>query len=326
MWGKLAKQWFLIALAICFAIGYLLARHVQPISEVAWLRSGIVFAVMWAMGFTLKADAIRQSLKHPWPSLLAILVNIFLVPVLCLPAIWLLSPEFAGGLFVAALVPCTLASAAVWTRKAGGEDSIALMTTVVTNLACVVVVPIGLSLMLSQQSGFRASDQMWKLGLVVVVPLVLAQLMRKYGGATWADQHKAKFSTFAQIGILVMVMFGAARSAGFVQQADANTTSWISVSLLVSVCAGVHVAALLVGLLIAKQTGCKRSHQIAVGIAGSQKTLMVGLQIAIEVSVSVVPMLVYHLSQLIIDTIIAAKWAANESQLDSEQTSDENKD
>jgi sodium/bile acid cotransporter 7 len=37
---------------------------------------------------------------------------------------------------------------------------------------------------------------------------------------------------------------------------------------------------------------------------------MVGLQIAIDCGVSVIPMLVYHLSQLIIDTVIADRWKA----------------
>ena len=318
MRGKLAKQWFLIALAICFVIGYLLARHVGPISEIGWLRSSIVFAVMWAMGFTLKADMIRQSLAHPWPSLLAILINIFLVPVLCLPATWMLSEDLYGGLFVAALVPCTLASASVWTRKAGGDDSIALMTTVFTNIACIVVVPVGLTMMLAQQANFQAAEQMWKLGSVVVLPLLVAQSMRACGLAAFADGHKSKFSTFAQLGILIMVMFGAARSAGFVGQAN-QASSWLGLGLLVVVCAAVHLSALLIGVVLARQTGCKPAHQIAVGIAGSQKTLMVGLQIAIEVSVSVVPMLVYHLSQLILDTIVAAKWSdANGVELETE--------
>ena len=58
--------------------------------------------------------------------------------------------------FVAAVVPCTLASASVWTRKAGGDDSISMMTTVVTNLACLLVVPIGVSLVLAETSALVA--------------------------------------------------------------------------------------------------------------------------------------------------------------------------
>jgi sodium/bile acid cotransporter 7 len=52
-----------------------------------------------------------------------------------------------------------------------------------------------------------------------------------------------------------------------------------------------------------------------VAFAGSQKTLMVGLQVSMELGVSILPMVAYHVSQLIVDTLIADRWrAGNESQ------------
>ena len=38
--------------------------------------------------------------------------------------------SLAGGLLVASVTPCTVASAAVWTRRAGGNDSLAILSTV----------------------------------------------------------------------------------------------------------------------------------------------------------------------------------------------------
>jgi sodium/bile acid cotransporter 7 len=46
-----------------------------------------------------------------------------------------------------------------------------------------------------------------------------------------------------------------------------------------------------------------RANQIAVGISGSQKTLMVGLQMAMELGFNIIPMVFYHVSQLLIDTL-----------------------
>ena len=48
-----------------------------------------------------------------------------------------------------------------------------------------------------------------------------------------------------------------------------------------------------------------RADQISVGFAGSQKTLMVGLQVAIDLGINVIPMVAYHISQLLIDTLVA---------------------
>ncbi len=310
MWASLTKQWFLTALAICFSLGYFASEPLQPLLKISLLRSMVVFVVMWAMGVTLHAETIRRSMTRPFPSLLAIGVNMFAVPLICLPTMWLLPDRLFGGLFVTAIVPCTLASASVWTRKAGGDDSIAMMTTVVTNLACVIVVPFGIWLVLSQQTQIDVAQQITKLSLIVVLPLVIAQLMRRAGAAAWADRNKPRLSVLGQCGILIMVIFGAAAGASKVEQAGqaAQSTPWLVAVGLVASAIAVHVAALYLGIAVARGTKLPRASQIAIGIAGSQKTLMVGLQIAIDCGVSVVPMIIYHLSQLVIDTVVAERW------------------
>jgi sodium/bile acid cotransporter 7 len=261
--------------------------------------------------------------------LLAIAINVSIVPLLCLPALWLLPDSLFGGLFITSIVPCTLASASVWTRKAAGDDSVAMMTTVVTNLACVIVVPLGIWLVLSRQAEINAADQVQKLATVVVLPLVLAQVMRRAGADAWADRNKIRLSTLGQIGILVMVVFGAVASARVVGQAGGGermTTSWLSLVSLVLSAAGLHTLTLCLGILMAKCLKMKRPSQIAVGIAGSQKTLMVGLQIAIDCGVSVIPMLAYHLSQLVIDTLVAERWKRRSIQLEETATAGPLKD
>ncbi len=309
MWARFGKHWFLASIAACFTLGYLFADTLSPVSKVPGLRDGIVFIVMWAMGVTLHADTVRASIRKPVPGLLAIGLNLLLVPLLTLPTMWFLPDTIFGGLFVASLVPCTLASASVWTRRAGGDDSVAMMTTVVTNLACVAVVPIGLVLVLSRQSEISATDQIGKLALLVVSPLVLAQVMRWLGLATWADINKQRLSLIGQVGILLMVVFGAIASSVTLRAGgDGDSIGWTSMIGLIISAALIHTIALQVGIVAARALGISRDRQIAIGISGSQKTLMVGLQIAIDCGVSVVPMLVYHVGQLVIDTVIADRW------------------
>ena len=300
-----AKHWFLLALVICFGVGYCFPAHLQLITKSSHLRGGLVFTVMWLMGVTLHPDAVRRSLKRPGPSLLAIAINVWVVPLACLPFWWVLPERAFGGLFVAALVPCTLASASVWTRNAGGDDSIAMMNTVVTNLACVFVVPAGVAWVLAQQTRISPSDQMIKLAILVVLPLLVAQAMRLFLGA-WADRNKKRISTIAQVGILAMVMIGASTTSKFLER---STGTWWDPLLLIGVTILVHSAVLWLGVFSAARLKMSPEQQIAVGISGSQKTLMVGLQVAIDCGVSVLPMLAYHICQLIIDTIVASRWA-----------------
>ncbi len=66
---------------------------------------------------------------------------------------------------------------------------------------------------------------------------------------------------------------------------------------------GLHLGILVMGM--GSLVGFSRGDRIAVGIAGSQKTLMVGLQVGIELEMSILPIVVFHIGQLLLDTIIA---------------------
>ena len=67
------------------------------------------------------------------------------------------------------------------------------------------------------------------------------------------------------------------------------------------------LAALLVGFGLGRLAGMDRAEWIAVGLAGSQKTLMIGLHIAVtqDLGLAVLPMVAYHAVQLLLDTVVA---------------------
>lgn len=334
------RHWFLLSLLVLFSVGFVASEELEPLTQLTGLREGLVFAVMFCAGVTLPLAAVRRSVARPLAVGLAVGLNIAAVPLATVGLAYLLAPQWYGGLMVASLMPCTLASAAVWTRKAGGDDSIALITTVVTNLACVAVIPAGLWLLGDfsaagdgaggvmgpvtaadfgpavglGEARIDASGQVVKLSLLVVAPLLLAQLVRVGGAADWADRQKKRLGVLAQLGILTMVMFGAVASGqrvGSFGETWPPLWKWVfSGGQLLLVVSAAHLAVLWIGVATSRWAGRDRDAQIAVGMAGSQKTLMVGLQTAIDCGVSVVPMIVYHVAQLVWDTLIAERWAA----------------
>lgn len=324
-----SRHWFLTALILVLATGTLASESLQFLTRVPWLREGIVFGVMLCAGFTLQLAAVARAVTQPTAISLAIGMNLAGVPILAFLIGRTLAPEWLAGLMIAAWMPCTLASAAVWTRKADGDDSVALITTVVTNLGCVVVTPLGLWLTgladLSVGGGagmndgglfdamqWDGRDQVIKLAGLVVAPLVLGQMLRRGRVAAWADQQKVTLGNVAQIGILIMVLFGGIASASTIATtSDSSIGVWhriVGIGRLLIAASLVHGLALAAGIAMARRLGCDRPSQIAVGIAGSQKTLMVGLQVAIDCGVSVLPMIAYHVLQLVIDTIWAERW------------------
>ena len=89
--------------------------------------------------------------------------------------------------------------------------------------------------------------------------------------------------------------------------------------LTACVCLATHLVALLVGLWSARRLGFDRGAQIASALVGSQKTLPVSLVLLglyfPGCALGVVPMLFYHMGQLILDTFIAERWAAGNAVL-----------
>lgn len=319
----LIQRWFLIALVAVLAIGTCFANQLEPVTKFNLpgtalpLRSAIVAIVLFLMAFPLEASAMWRSLRRPGPPLLAVAVNVGLLPLFAWGVSFGLNADLGGGLLVAAATPCTLASAAVWTRRAGGNDAVAILVTIITNLFCFIVTPLWLLAMTGESVSspeLSLGNMSTKLGSLVVLPMVAAQLLRRYKPlGIWATREKLMLSVLAQCGLLIMVMFGAIQTGvGLSDPAQPNSSIFDLSMMLAAVCL-VHTVMLWVGVYLAKAARFSREDQIAVAFAGSQKTLMVGLLMAISLQVSILPMVTYHVSQLFIDTLIADRFRANEA-------------
>ena len=148
--------------------------------------------------------------------------------------------------------------------------------------------------------------------LLIVVPIVLAQLLRQWRTVgAWATRHKKSLSYFAQFGVLTMVLIGAVSSGEKLLAAEGDSILTVAnVALLVAGVTFVHVTVLWLGLRLSAALGFSWPDSIAVAFAGSQKTLMVGAYVATAVGpLAILPMVAYHAVQLFVDTLIADRWA-----------------
>jgi sodium/bile acid cotransporter 7 len=267
------------------------------------------------MALPLETAALWQAARRPGPAWLAVALNSGLAPPLGWLASHLLSGELAAGLIVATTVPCTLATAAVWTRRARGSDAVAFLVTVITNLSCFVVVPAWLWLLFGSeaQANVRRAEIDYgriALGLIllVVLPIIAAQLLRQRRAVgTWATRRKEWLSRLAQCGVLWMVLIGAVECGERLTTANGDALlSTGSVAVMIVAVAAVHIVLLASGFGLAKRLGFSRADGIAVAFSGSQKTLMVGAYLALAVGpLAILPMVAYHAVQLVIDTLIA---------------------
>jgi len=306
----LHQRWFLFALVAVLLAGMLWPAAMRPI--VGWLPSAVLVAVVtFIMAMPLETGALWGAVRRPGPAWLAAGLNSGVAPLLGWLASRGLPQELAVGVIVATTVPCTLATAAVWTRRAGGNDAVAFLVTMITNLACFLIVPAWLRMLVGIRADINYGHIVWGLILSVVLPIIVAQLLRQWRPiGSWATRRKHFLSGVAQIGVLLMVLVGAVGCGEKLQGvSDGAILTAGNLTMMVLAVAAVHVAVLSLGMLLSRALEFDRGDAIAVAFSGSQKTLMVGAYIATAVNpFAILPMVAYHAAQLVVDTLVADWW------------------
>lgn len=316
----LQKRWFLVALVSLISTGLIVGTQ-MPATSVESL-TGIIPAqwvtawVLLLMAFSLDSKKLKESFHSPGPVVWAASVNFGLIPVMG----YLLmraqaSPDFSVGLMIAASVPCTLAAASVWTRKAKGNDAVSLLVTLVTNTLCFVVTPFWLNLATSQTVELELGHMVQRLTYVVLLPTIAGQVLRQIPAlGRLAVRQKTPIGVIAQACILVLV-FSAATEAGLRLSSEGQGPTAVAVATVAASCVALHLIAMLVGVTGARVFGFAAADRAAIAFASSQKTLPIGIYLASEFSAqglpfAVFPIIIYHASQLFIDTVVADRLAA----------------
>lgn len=312
------RHWFMICLLVVMIAGFGAPRSISPVT--AWVpRKPIVAGVLFMMALPLEVRAMWLTLRRPAAVTLAVLANYGLLPLLAWSYSFLLSNDLANGLSVAAAVPSTMASAAVWTRRAGGNDAIPLVVTMLTNGFCFLITP--LWLLATTGKDIRADgklvDLILDLGLLVVTPILAAQVLRLWRPlGQWTVRNKVHLSSVCQIGILLMLFVGAVDGGLKLESSEgaSKVSPWDWSAMLLGV-GLIHVSVFWAGFAAGGVCRLSRDDSIAIGFSGSQKTLMVGLHIAQTYfgGLTMLPMVAYHAGQLLIDAVIAQRLSRSDS-------------
>src|SRR5690606_23500234 len=134
----LQKRWFLLCILLLIPGGLALGYALSP-AAIDTLTAPIdprltTAVVLFLMSFSLNSSQLWNAFRAPGPVLWATAVNYAAIPLMGILFMrWQTIADFRYGLMIAAAVPCTMAAASVWTRKAGGNDAVSLLVTVATN-------------------------------------------------------------------------------------------------------------------------------------------------------------------------------------------------
>jgi len=310
------KRWFLLLLIGGVALAALMPRQLRP--AVGLLEPKvIVSAALFLMAWCLESSNLWSTLLRPWAAVWAVLISYCLMPVLGWVAGSMLSmADFRIGLMITVSVPCTLASAALWTRMAQGNEATALLVTLLTTgtswLATTAWVTVGTG----TQVGVDLGNLMLGLFLVLVVPVGIGQLFQAIPALSrFAIRHKIGLGVVSKI-LVFSIIFKAAVEVFDRLEGGSAFVTLSSIVAVTAACVLTHLTGLAFGFWSSRVWQFKRPDQIAVAFACSQKSLPVALflyQSYFEsYALAVIPMAIYHMGQLIVDTFIAERLAGGE--------------
>lgn len=320
LWTRLLQSWFLIGLLLVLVgggtSGWMLTAGAEP-ATIAWIHPGrMTIAMLFLMAYNLDSHLLGKAFRTPLPVVGGAILNIVILPALAWPLLALFTvPDFQVGLMITAAIPCTLATASVATRQAGGNDAISLLVTLVTNLISVVLTPLWLKWTLAIDGDLDPWPVILNLAQNVLVPTILGQVVRLGSiPRRFADRYRVQISILAQCLVLLVVLKAAVEAGGRLRL----QTVWPSAGesgLLVLVCLGLHVGAMGIAEVMGRLLKIERSERIAVLFAGSQKTLPIGLLLAampavtggIPMPLVTFPLVIFHSIQLIVDTALAGR-------------------
>jgi solute carrier family 10 (sodium/bile acid cotransporter), member 7 len=318
----LLKHWFLVALVLAITVAFL---WTEPIGLVVG-QLPPQLAIMLVLGFnawTLESSRLWQSLGRPWYALLAVGVTYGLIPTLGWAASHLLvTPDLVIGLLITTSVPCTLVAATIWTRMAGGNEATALLVTLITTCTSWLFTTGWLAVTTGREIALDPWKLMSELAIYLLIPVCVGQAARLPERLrAFATKRREALLVISQLLILTIIMQTVVKAADRLREA-AGAFDWFGLALSALLCGAIHTAGLAAGYFAAGVLRFPRGERIAVAISGSQKTLPIGLLIIAtsfaEFPLSIVPLLCYHILQLVVDSV-AAGWLGGRPHAEMEQ-------
>jgi sodium/bile acid cotransporter 7 len=217
-------------------------------------------------GLTLQSNELAAVLKRPFSVLYGFVTILLLTPLLALVTknLPLNPPEFATGLSIFCLVPTTLSVGVALTQAAKGNQALALLLTVGTNILGIVTVPYLLKYLLGDTGGFAgldAVDLISKMTLTVLLPTVIGQLAARSSAAVrdFVKRNRVPLSIFSTLNLISMVWQSLSTSRdSLLKQSLPNISAVIASGV------AVHVIYLVLNYFAAKALGLPIKEAVAV--------------------------------------------------------------
>jgi len=264
--------------------------------------------------------------KQPKPLALGILFVLFLTPLLAVPVMKL--PELGldvritllQGMALFCAVPTTLASGVTMVKQANGNVPLAIVLTTLTNLLGVFTMPFSVSWIFSSKVPIVPTVMLKQLILQTLVPLSLGIALRMYVAPLrkFATDYKKPLSRSQNCCIFLTVWIMTSDAQ---RKIVTSPPSDLAICLCLAIL--VHLVYRLGAYWAATLAKLPGKEWVTIVLMCSQKSLPVCVSVLSalpaalrqESGVLIVPCIMSHFSQLVIDGVLAVRWTVKEEPL-----------
>ena len=277
------------------------------------LRHVIYWAVsllFFLYGAKLSTAVVATGISNWRLQAACLLCTFALFPLLTLAAMPLASPLFPAavvtGILYIGCMPSTVQSSIAFTSISNGNVAGAVCAASISNLLGVVLSPLLLMLLISSAAHVTVEPSaIWKIVQQILLPFAAGQLCRPLL-ADFLNRHKAPTMIVDRGSILLIVY--SAFSVGVVNGIW-QIMPWQAIIGLVLLCIVLLAAVMGIGVGLGRLSGMGKPDLLALFYCGSTKSLATGLPMAgilfagQDISLIVLPLMLFHLIQLIVCSI-----------------------
>lgn len=227
----------------------------------------------------------------------------------------LVAAQIGLGFLYLGTLPSTVQSATAYSSIAGGNVASSVVAAALINILGVFLTAPLFALLAGSEGGGLHTDALIKIGTTLLLPFVLGQIAQRWA-RRWVMEHR-QLTTWldrGSIGIAVYVAFSGAVEQGIWARVDLVAWAVILAGCAIFLAFGYGGAWALGGAL-----KLPRGDRVAMAFAGAQKSVAMGAPLAIvlfpvdAVGIVLLPLLVYHLAQMVVAAPLAAGLAESHS-------------
>mmetsp|Transcript_608 Transcript_608/g.822 ORF Transcript_608/g.822 Transcript_608/m.822 type:complete len:325 (-) Transcript_608:53-1027(-) len=296
------------------------ADYLQPQITATWVAVMIIFIFA---GLGLKTEELSNAFQrwrfNAFVQIFNFMVDSSIVFGLsrALFEAGVLARSLADGMAITACLPLTINMVLVLTSSSGGDESAAVFNAAFGNLVGVFLSPALIFMYLGVEGDVKLTNVFFKLGLRVVLPIFIGQMLHIFykPAVDWQKKHKKKLKK-VQEGLLSFIVYTV-----FCKTFDGNTDASLQDGIVmvalvfIVLCLLMSLSWFALGLPFTYGNSPKLR---VMGLFGcTHKTVAMGVPLInaiyednVNVGLYTLPLLVWHPMQLLIGTSISSKLAA----------------